>query len=138
MTDPCIGPDGVFLNRLGITDPAELRAAEADITSARLIALNQLGIDGDYDLDHLRAFHRFVFADIYTWAGELRTVDIAKYDAFCRCATNTSPAKAELGSACCGLFRVPPLAAASGVRAWAAGSSPTRPPHASVPARRTP
>ena len=85
MIDPYIGPDGVFLNRLGITDPAELRAAEADITAARLIALDRLRIDGDYDLDHLRAFHHFVFADVYAWAGELRTVDIAKYDAFCRC-----------------------------------------------------
>lgn len=86
MTDPYIGPDGVLLNRLGITDPAELQTAEADITAARLIALGRLRIGGDYDLDHLRAFHRFIFADIYAWAGELRTVDIAKYDAFCRCA----------------------------------------------------
>jgi cell filamentation protein len=65
MTDPYIGPDGVLLNRLGITDPAELQTAEADITAARLIALGQLRIGGDYDLDHLRAFHRFIFADIY-------------------------------------------------------------------------
>jgi cell filamentation protein len=39
---------------------------------------------GKYDLDHLRAFHRFIFGDIYAWAGELRTVDITKFDTFCR------------------------------------------------------
>lgn len=84
MTDPYIGPDGVFLNRLGITDSVELHAAEADITAARLIALDRFRIGGDYDLGHLQAFHRFIFSDVYPWAGELRTVEIAKYDAFCR------------------------------------------------------
>jgi len=69
---------------LGITDPDELKTAEADITGARLVALSQRRIDGRYDLAHLQAFHRFVFGDIYEWAGELRTVDIAKRDQFCR------------------------------------------------------
>lgn len=33
---------------------------------------------GTYDLSHLRAFHRFVFQDVYPWAGELRSVPLAK------------------------------------------------------------
>jgi len=85
MIDPYIGPDGVLRNRLGITDPDDLRMAETGVTSARLIALDRLHLAGDYDLGHLQAFHRFVFGDIYPWAGELRIVDIAKFDMFCRC-----------------------------------------------------
>lgn len=84
MNDPYISPDGVLRNRLGIADSSELEAAEADITAARENALRRRRVHGDYDLAHLRAFHRFIFGDIYNWAGELRTVDIAKYDAFCR------------------------------------------------------
>ncbi len=33
---------------------------------------------GRFDLTHLRAIHRHLFQDIYDWAGQLRTVEIAK------------------------------------------------------------
>ncbi|TCS13670.1 Fic family protein [Caulobacter sp. BK020] len=33
---------------------------------------------GAFDLAHLRAIHRHLFQDIYDWAGEIRTVEIAK------------------------------------------------------------
>ncbi|MYF08760.1 MAG: cell division protein, partial [Rhodospirillaceae bacterium] len=33
---------------------------------------------GDFDLDHLKAIHRHLFRDVYAWAGEVRTVEIAK------------------------------------------------------------
>ena len=82
--DPYTQPNGVMRNRLGIEDPVDLASAEADITGARLIALGLVDLPGKYDLDHLRAFHRFVFGDLYAWAGALRTVDIVKRDFFCR------------------------------------------------------
>lgn len=34
------------------------------------------------NLEHLRAFHRHIFGDIYPWADEIRTVAIAKTDLF--------------------------------------------------------
>ncbi len=33
---------------------------------------------GRFDLTHLQAIHRRLFQDIFEWAGELRTVEIAK------------------------------------------------------------
>ncbi|MCV9940051.1 Fic family protein [Boseaceae bacterium BT-24-1] len=33
---------------------------------------------GQFDLAHLRAIHHHLFQDVYDWAGELRTVEIAK------------------------------------------------------------
>jgi len=33
---------------------------------------------GQFDLAHLRAIHRHLFQDVYDWAGEIRTVEIAK------------------------------------------------------------
>ncbi|WP_197735645.1 Fic/DOC family protein [Allostella humosa] len=33
---------------------------------------------GSFDLKHLRAIHRHLFQDIFDWAGEIRTVEIAK------------------------------------------------------------
>ncbi|MEV8287058.1 hypothetical protein [Streptomyces niveus] len=71
-------PNGVLRNKLGITDHQLLATAEADITRARLVMLAERPLHGAYDLDHLQAFHASVFGDIYPWAGELRTVNIAK------------------------------------------------------------
>lgn len=83
-TDPA---SGVLRNSLGIIDPGELAAAEADITTARIMRLAQRPIPGRYDLPHLQAIHKEIFGSIYPWAGQIRTVEIAK-DAtqFCRTA----------------------------------------------------
>jgi len=35
-------------------------------------------LPGEYNLAHLQSFHRELFQDVYSWAGQLRTVDIAK------------------------------------------------------------
>ncbi|WP_411431381.1 Fic/DOC family protein [Actinokineospora spheciospongiae] len=33
---------------------------------------------GEYNSQHLQAFHRHLFRDVYDWAGDFRTVDISK------------------------------------------------------------
>jgi cell filamentation protein len=75
---------GVLRNLLGITDAGELATAEAELTSYRLIELHTSPLPGRYDLAHLQAFHRYIFGDLYDWAGELRTVTLGKGGAlFC-------------------------------------------------------
>lgn len=82
--DPYLDSDsGVLVNRLGITDPDEFATVEAALTASRLVDLEQHRLPGAYDLTHLQAFHRYIFGDIYAWAGELRTVSIAKGGLFC-------------------------------------------------------
>ena len=41
------------------------------------------GLAGGFDLPHLQTIHRIVFQDIYSWAGEVRTIPIAKNHPFC-------------------------------------------------------
>ncbi len=86
--DPYSGVDGVLINRLGLTDAGALRRAEADLSFAALLRLATRPVPGGYDLEHLRAFHRQIFGAVYPWAGELRTVDIARTprDRFCHWA----------------------------------------------------
>ena len=74
---------GLLRNRLGIVDPAELQQAEALLTTLRLIELQEKPLPGGYDMEHLQEFHRFIFGDVYDWAGELRTVVIGKGNVFC-------------------------------------------------------
>lgn len=35
-------------------------------------------IKGNFDFDHYKSIHRFLFEDIYDWAGQIRTIDISK------------------------------------------------------------
>ena len=77
--DPYVYPGtNVLRNHLGIRDAAELAELEAAISAGRIAQLERRLIPGDYDTAHLQAVHRWIFGDIYPWAGELRTVKIAK------------------------------------------------------------
>lgn len=79
-TDPATG---TLVNLLGISSPEVLASVEADLSKAAIADLTTGELQGRYDLDHLRAFHREIFGDLYPWAGEVRTVAIAKTDPFC-------------------------------------------------------
>ena len=82
--DPYLDPaSGVLRNLLGITHAAELGRAEAALSASRLIDLERRRQPGGYDLAQLQAFHRYILGDVYAWAGQLRTVSIAKGSVFC-------------------------------------------------------
>jgi len=82
--DPYADPaTGVLRNKLGLITAAELETAEREITHAALIFLQEAPVPPTYDLRHLCAIHLRIFGDIYDWAGQLRTVAIAKSSWFC-------------------------------------------------------
>ena len=68
-------------NKLGITDSAELAREEERISKKKAMELFENGI-----LDHLeagkfsslQAIHKYLFGEIYDFAGKLRTVNISK------------------------------------------------------------
>lgn len=68
----------VLRNKAELKEQDSLDAFEADITAIRILELTEVPIKGRFDLAHLQAIHRYVFQDIYDWAGELRTVDISR------------------------------------------------------------
>ena len=81
--DPYVYPGTrVLRNNLELRDPPELSQAEADIAGLALAALGDQPLAGAYDLTHRQAFHRRIFGALYPWAGDLRTVQIAKPNAF--------------------------------------------------------
>ena len=82
--DPYLDPvSGLLRNRLAISDAVELARVEAALSASRLVDLERRRLPGSYDLDHMRAFHRYILGDVYDWAGALRTVSIAKGSVFC-------------------------------------------------------
>ena len=68
----------VLKNKLGITNAEELQQAEADITFKKLTELYLNPIEGNFDAEHYREIHRYLFDDIYDFAGEFRNVDMRK------------------------------------------------------------
>jgi cell filamentation protein len=81
--DPYLDPDtSVLVNLLGLSDAEELQAAETDLVFARGEQLELHPLPGDYDVAHLQAFHRLLFGDVYPWAGDFRTVNIARSASF--------------------------------------------------------
>lgn len=82
--DPYADPvTGVLRNKLGLNTAEELADAEREITHAALILIRESPVRATYDLAHLCAIHRRIFGDIYEWAGQIRTVAIAKGNLFC-------------------------------------------------------
>lgn len=79
----CYPHSHVLKNKLGIMDAEKLYVAEREITSLRIASAKLHPVPGRFDLKHLMAIHRYIFGDIYDWAGELRCVDITKGNMFC-------------------------------------------------------
>lgn len=79
MIDPYAHPEtGALINKLGITDPIELEEVEGLLVSVRDSKLAAAPLPGLFDFDHLCEIHRYLFADVYSWAGSVRTVAIHK------------------------------------------------------------
>ena len=93
MQDPYCYPNSRTLkNKFDIRDYDELLEAERRLTKYRTRELFENPIIGSFDLLHLQKIHAYLFQDLYDWAGEIRTVDIAKGDLFCRVFTIESEA----------------------------------------------
>src|ERR1017187_8400026 len=79
MSDPYIDPQsGVLRNKFGLTDQESLDRAEANAVSARSILLQLNPLNGNFDSEHLKAIHSYLFRDVYEWAGQFRTIPLAK------------------------------------------------------------
>ena len=83
--DPYLQPNGVLRNKLGMQDGYELLAYEKDFVVTRYIDLKKQTFRA-FDLNTLKKIHGEMFQDVYDWAGQFRTVDIAKNNTFfCHC-----------------------------------------------------
>ena len=62
-------------NKLGIANPHALAAAVTECSSRRLAELQKSPIRGGFDASHLQEIHRYLYQDVYDWAGELRRIE---------------------------------------------------------------
>ena len=68
-------------NKLGITDSVELARAEEKISKQKALELFELNLLDTFEVGTfkgLSSIHKYLFDEIYDFAGQLRTVNIAK------------------------------------------------------------
>ena len=67
-----------LINKFGIKDEKKLSQMETLITTAKCQELEISPIVGDFGFDHYKAIHKYIFEDLYDWAGKVRTASISK------------------------------------------------------------
>ncbi len=68
-------------NKLGITDSSELAREEERISKAKALELFETGLPDSFEVgtfQGLTQIHRYLFEEIYDFAGQVRTANIAK------------------------------------------------------------
>ena len=74
----------ILKNKLNIKDKNELKKAEYSLVAKKntLLILDRTKPD-TFDINHLKYIHKYLFEDIYPFAGELRDVEMGKGFMFC-------------------------------------------------------
>ena len=71
----------ILQNKLGLTNEAELARAEEKLSKTRALELYDTGLLDTFEVGTfkgLAAIHKYLFGDVYEFAGQMRTVNIAK------------------------------------------------------------
>jgi cell filamentation protein len=68
----------VLKNKAGLINAETLRDFEYEAWRQRAEELRLQPLPGRFDTAHDRAIHRYLFQDVYEWAGEFRKVDFVK------------------------------------------------------------
>ncbi len=74
----CYPGSDVLINIPGLREQKQLDAFERLVTADRLRLLGLRPVKGNYNLKHLCDIHKFIFKDVYFFAGKLRDEDISK------------------------------------------------------------
>ena len=74
----CYPDSNVLKNKLNIRDLRELKEVEEKFVAIKQLVLLQKPIPGRFTINHLLRIHRFLFEDVYPFAGYIRREQISK------------------------------------------------------------
>lgn len=74
----CYPDSNVLKNKLNIRDLRELKDVEEKFVAIKQLILLQKPIPGRFTINHLLRIHRFLFEDVYPFAGHIRREQISK------------------------------------------------------------
>ena len=87
LTSDCYEGTTCLINKFNIKDENILKDLETTVTFSKITEYSLNPLFNTFDVNHYKAIHKYLFEDIYEWAGEYRSVDMSK--------KGTSFAKAE-------------------------------------------
>lgn len=76
----CYPDSDVLKNKLNIHSKEELKQAEEEFVAVKQLLLLQTPLRGFFSKTHLIRIHRFLFGDVYPFAGKIRREQISKGD----------------------------------------------------------
>lgn len=77
-TSGCYEGTTVLINKFGLRDAEVLAEVEAAVVPAKAAMWEAKPLCETFDFAHYKAIHRWLFEDLYEWAGEVRTIDLSK------------------------------------------------------------
>lgn len=78
LTDDYYDGTNCLINKFNIQNEEQLKKVEASISFAKTSELERKPINKSFDFEHYKQIHKYLFEDLYDWAGKIRTVDISK------------------------------------------------------------
>ena len=74
----CYPGTSILINKFDIRDEQKLNEVESVLVSARNAEWIHAPRQSSFDFEHYKAIHRYLFSDLYDWAGQIRTINISK------------------------------------------------------------
>lgn len=75
--------NGVMVNLLNIKNQEDLEKVERELTTFKLLKLFENPGKQTFDVNHYLSIHKYLFGDIYPFAGKIRDEAISKAITFC-------------------------------------------------------
>ncbi|MCB8564509.1 Fic/DOC family protein [Fusobacterium ulcerans] len=80
--DPYLNENGVLKNKLGINDSEKLEEAEKLIVNYKMLKIDEQDFGKSNNVECLKNINKYLFGDLYEWAGETRKVDMVKFEKY--------------------------------------------------------
>lgn len=95
LTEDCYAGTSVLINKFDIRDQRILDDVEAVVVTAQQEKWLAYPQADSFTFNHYKDIHKYLFDDLYAWAGKVRTVNISKKRTnFCPCEDITDRAEA--------------------------------------------
>lgn len=78
LQSDCYEGTSCLINKFDIKDETVLKELETTITLTKITEYSLNPLFNTFDVQHYKKIHKYLFGDIYDWAGEYRTVDMSK------------------------------------------------------------
>lgn len=77
-SDSCYPGTSVLVNKLGIQNQAQLNENETLIVGVKSLQFELAPFPEALDFNYYKKLHRFLFDELYEWAGTMRSIDLSK------------------------------------------------------------